>query len=99
MSTVNLAEVMTIALRNYGARPALLEPRILKLGIEVFEFTIADAVAVADLWPETKPQGLSLGDRACLALGKRLGVKVLTAERARDWRGLRLKGIEVERIR
>ena len=55
---------MTIALRNYGARPALLEPRILKLGIEVFEFTIADAVAVADLWPETKPQGLSLGDRA-----------------------------------
>lgn len=35
----------------------------------------------AALRPLTKPFGLSLGDRACLALAQRLGVPVLTSDR------------------
>jgi len=44
----------------------------------------------------TKPKGLSLGDRACLALGLRLGRPVYTADRA--WAELDL-GVEVVLIR
>ena len=46
-----------------------------------------------------KGQGLSLGDRACLALGRRLRAKVLHAERHKDWRRLGLQGVEIELIR
>lgn len=40
------------------------------------------AIAAALLRPATRVAGLSLGDRFCLALGKRLGCPVLTADRA-----------------
>lgn len=40
-----------------------------------------DCVEVARLRPKTRDLGLSLADRACLALTKRLGVPVLTADR------------------
>ena len=81
ISTVNLAEVLTIALHKRGQPPSALGPQLLALGVEFFDFTVEDAAEVAQLWPSTKRQGLSLGDRACLALGKRLKAKVLHAER------------------
>jgi ribonuclease VapC len=40
-----------------------------------------ECIAIARLRPATKPQGLSLADRACLALATRLGVPALTADR------------------
>ena len=46
---------------------------------------------------EVRAAGLSLGDRACLALGRTLARKVLTADRA--WKGLAIDGVEVELIR
>jgi ribonuclease VapC len=42
----------------------------------------ADSIAIAELRPRTRRFGLSLGDRAYLALGARLGARVLTADRA-----------------
>ena len=99
ISLVNLAEVLTVAFRNHNKPPSVLQPELVALGIRPFEFTLADAVEAAELWPATKAQGLSLGDRACLALGKRLGVKVLSAERHRDWSKLGLKGVKIETIR
>lgn len=41
-----------------------------------------ECVAIARLRPITRPQGLSLADRACLTLANRLGVPALTADRA-----------------
>ena len=41
-----------------------------------------DALAIAELRPLTRSRGLSLGDRACLALAQRLGLPVLTIDRA-----------------
>jgi ribonuclease VapC len=38
--------------------------------------------------PLTKAQGLSLADRACLALARRLDIPVITADR--EWAGLDL---------
>lgn len=43
--------------------------------------TAADCIAIARLRPMTRAQGLSLADRACLALADRLGVPALTADR------------------
>lgn len=48
------------------------------------------------LRPLTKASGLSLADRACLALAKRLDIPALTADR--DWADLNL-GIAVQLIR
>lgn len=47
-------------------------------GVEVEAVSAADAEWAARRW---RPgEGLSLGDRLCLALGDRLGVEVLTAD-------------------
>lgn len=56
----------------------------------------ADCVTIARLRPLTKAQGLSLADRACLALAQRLDLPVLTADR--EWKNLEL-GIRVQLIR
>jgi PIN domain nuclease of toxin-antitoxin system len=56
----------------------------------------ADCIEIARLRPLTKAHGLSLADRACLALAKRLKIPVLTADR--DWADLEL-GITVQLIR
>jgi ribonuclease VapC len=48
------------------------------------------------LWDQTRQAGLSLGDRACLSLGLRLGVSVLTSDRV--WASLGL-GISIQVIR
>lgn len=64
--------------------------------ISIEPFTIADAVICAKLRPATRHIGLSLGDRACLALAQRLGARALTADQ--EWARLKLK-IEIEVIR
>ena len=57
---------------------------------------LADAVEIARLRPRTRAAGLSLGDRACLALARRLSVQTLTADQA--WVGAEL-GVDVVAIR
>lgn len=54
------------------------------------------ALRTGALRSATKSLGLSLGDRACLALAQRLGVPALTADRA--WSGIKI-GVAVEVIR
>ena len=99
MSTVNLAEVLTVALRARGEDPRTLRPALLALGIVVHEFTTADAESAASMFPKTKAAGLSLGDRACLALGARLRATVLTAERQRDWRAFGIPDVKIVHVR
>jgi ribonuclease VapC len=55
---------------------------ILPQNVTVEPFTLPDAILCAALRPVTRPKGLSLGDRACIALGRRLGAPVLTADRS-----------------
>lgn len=78
VSTVNLAEVATVLIRNRREPESVLEP--VRAQVDVEPFTDADALAVAALYPRVSEMGLSLGDRACLALAQRLDVPALTAE-------------------
>jgi ribonuclease VapC len=54
---------------------------VLRYGIDVVSFDEGLARRAGALRPATKSLGLSLGDRACLALAQRVGLPVLTADR------------------
>jgi ribonuclease VapC len=54
------------------------------------------ALEIARLRLNTRSKGLSLGDRACIALGQHLRLPILTADRA--WKALRL-GLQIQVIR
>lgn len=95
LSTVNWAEVLGKA-REHGADLHDGANRLEALGVAILPFTRDDAAVVAELRAATRDHGLSLGDRACLALAKRYGATALTADRA--WVGLELD-IPVELIR
>ncbi len=73
--------------------------RIRALDCEICHFTEEQARAAAELIAITRPYGLSLGDRACLALAIERKAKVYTADRA--WANLTnlSLGIEIEVIR
>ena len=95
ISAVNLAEVAQRLIET-GASDAEALAVVENLPCDVASFDAAAAVQVALLRRATSVRGLSLGDRACLALGKRLGLPVYTADRA--WAELDL-GVEVVLIR
>jgi ribonuclease VapC len=100
ISTVNLGEALsTLATRGNdpGAVASELTSRgLLDGAITVETFTAADAVETGRLRPLTRGAGLSLADRACLALARRLTTSVLTADRA--WTSLTLD-VDVRAIR
>lgn len=85
MSVVNLAEVLS-KLAEAGKNPEVAAAELRRAegsrrALSIEPLTAADCVAVARLRPLTRRQGLSLADRACLALAERLGVPALTADR------------------
>lgn len=90
MSAVNWAEVLSKA--NDAGRSSreivdeLTNRGLLGQSLRIVPFAESDAATVGDLRPRTRHIGLSLGDRACLALGLRLQRSVLTTDR--DWRKL-----------
>ena len=92
ISTVNLAEAFS-TLASRGVKPEevaadLGDRGLLGGAITVEPFTAADAIETARLRPLTRSAGLSLGDRGCLALARRLSAPVLTADQA--WGSLKL---------
>jgi ribonuclease VapC len=100
ISTVNLAEVFS-RVADRGDDPAKLAAELTQSGlldgaITVEPFTAADAIDAGRLRPLTRDAGLSLGDRACLALARRLDAPALTADT--DWQGV-AHGVELRPIR
>ena len=79
MSAVNLAEVHSVVTER-GADGNRATARLLAMGVRVEPFDADDAAVVGALRPGTKRLGLSLADRACLALGLRLGRPVLATD-------------------
>jgi PIN domain nuclease of toxin-antitoxin system len=95
MSAVNLSEVVA-RLADLGFRSALIAEGLAKFDLDVRAFDQAHAERAGLLRPVTRQQGLSLGDRACLALAAELDRPAVTADRA--WAGLDI-GIRIELIR
>lgn len=95
ISAVNLAEIMT-RLIDKGYSDQEVRETLDLLRTQTIAFDAEQAAEAAALRSVTKKSGLSLGDRACLALGVRSGATVLTADRA--WAGLEV-GCPIEVIR
>ena len=79
VSTVNLAEVTTHLARS-GAPQFIIEKAISKLSIHPYSFPNELVSLTGMLVQKTRQYGLSLGDRACLALGITKGFPVITAD-------------------
>jgi ribonuclease VapC len=92
MSTVNLAEVYS-KLMERGLSADEADAIIYRYGFEVVPFDEELARRAGALRPATKTLGLSLGDRACLALALREALPVVTTDR--NWTKLTL-GIEIK---
>lgn len=95
LSAVNASEVVA-RIVDLGASGEEARASLLGFGLEIRPFDAALAVAAGLLRTATRGQGLSLGDRACMALAIREQARVVTADRA--WAALDL-GVEVELIR
>lgn len=95
LSTVNLAELAQ-KLSERAMDDAGVARAIAAIPCKPHAFDEKDAIAAGLLRRQTRTRGLSLGDRACLALGLRLNLPVYTADRA--WAELDL-GVEVVLIR
>ena len=92
ISSVNLAEVVG-RLADRGVPPDVCRDELGGLDLAVVPFEEDAAYTAGTLRPITRKAGLSLGDRACLALAMQLDRPALTADRV--WSSLRV-GVEVE---
>jgi PIN domain nuclease of toxin-antitoxin system len=100
ISIINWVEVLSKVV-DLGESPEeiikrLRDEGLLENSLEIIACNEQDAITIAKFRPLTKSTGLSLGDRACLALGKRLNLPVLTADKV--WTSLSL-GITINLIR
>lgn len=93
ISSLNWSEVLQKSLAH-GVEITGLREDMEALGLAIMPFDVEDAEQAARLW--APGSGLSLADRACLALGLRHGVPVLTADRM--WAQVSL-GVDVRVIR
>ena len=93
-STVNLAEVHS-KLVSRGLNPDEAWEATLSPIREAVAFTAEHARNAGNLVVQTRALGLSLGDRACLALGLALKAPVYTADKS--WKSLKL-GVRIHVI-
>ncbi|MGH6899140.1 MAG: PIN domain-containing protein [Geminicoccaceae bacterium] len=95
IGAVNLAEVASKFVREQVAISVIRE-WVDALELDVRPLDRELAYAAGALLAATRGQGLSLGDRACLALARELDATALTTDRA--WRAVDV-GVAVEVIR
>lgn len=96
MSTINVAEVLT-ALQRVEIHPKDALVSICGIITGVIPFDLEQAQCAAELQPYVRHKGLSLGDRACIALGKKLKVPIYTADKI--WGELQIDNIKIHVIR
>ena len=97
ISSVNLAEVCG-RLNDAGVAEDQLDAILKLTAMPVVDFTEDHAKQAGRLRPITRSSGLSLGDRACLALARSLDVPAVTADR--EWEKIaEAVGVEIIQIR
>lgn len=80
MSTVNITETLSVLHRtNLSSQEGLA--LIADIITTIVPFDLEQAKSCADLHPLVKTKGLSLADRACIALGIKLQLPIYTADK------------------
>jgi ribonuclease VapC len=95
ISSVNASEVQSFQVRK-GADPKIAWGNIAVSAQAIIPFDVVQAEIAGTLVRQTQPYGLSLGDRACLALGLATKSPVYTADRA--WAQLQV-GVAIHLVR
>ncbi len=95
VSSVNFSEAVTLLSRK-GKNAVDVAKFLKETFLHIEDFDIEQSIVAASLDEVTKEYGLSLGDRACLALAKTKNLSVLTADKI--WKSLDLD-IKVQLIR
>jgi PIN domain nuclease of toxin-antitoxin system len=95
LSAVNYAEVVS-KLVERGMNRGQVRAAVAVIDMRVIDFDTDLAERTGELRSNTKKLGLSLADRACLALAEREGATAFTSDRA--WRGA-ISNIEIRVIR
>ncbi len=80
IGTANLAEVLA-KLSDRGVPPDEAARAVALLGLRVMPLSEREAQRSVGFRAATRAAGLSLGDRACLALAAELGAPAITADR------------------
>ncbi|MBP0618170.1 PIN domain-containing protein [Jiella mangrovi] len=97
VSTLTVQETVSKLCQN-GMSCNEAEELFLSLGLIVQPLDLDLAFSAGAMFALTKPYGLSHGDRACLALGQKLAVPVVTADKA--WSKVAADlGLKVEQFR
>jgi ribonuclease VapC len=81
MSAVNLAEVVS-KLQERGGTDQMIDTTLAEFEFEIIEFDAEQAKLSGKLRNLTRTKGLSLGDRACLALAASRGAIAVTTDKA-----------------
>jgi PIN domain nuclease of toxin-antitoxin system len=95
VSAVNVAEVLGRFARD-GHDVSVVLGALRRTPLEMVVFDSTQAAVVAALAPRSRPLGLSLGDRACLALAISRGIPAMTADAT--WKRMEW-GTEIQVIR
>lgn len=95
VNAVNLSEVVA-KLSDRGMPEKAIETALEALGLNVHPFDKAMAYSAGMIRRVTRSLGLSLGDRACLALGLQLSAPVLTTDQ--NWKPVKI-GVKIRVIR
>ena len=96
ISAVNYTEVISRQIRQGASQESAIS-NLAGLNLRVIPWDLELAESAADLSTLAWSHGLSLGDRACLATAKKLGVPAFTADR--DWGDLPPIGVRIDLIR
>ena len=91
ISAVNLSEVLA-RLLQLGVPESAADGAVAGLDLQIVAFDDKQARTTARLREVTRHAGLSLADRACLALGLHLNAPVVTADRV--WAAIEV-GVEI----
>ncbi|RYF19750.1 MAG: PIN domain-containing protein [Oxalobacteraceae bacterium] len=81
IGATNMAEVVS-KLRERGLSLDEVREALGGLHLDVRPLSSLQAMVIGDLRPATRPLGLSLGDRACLALAIELNAEIYTTDAA-----------------
>lgn len=90
IGAVNWSEVAQKT-RQKGLNVEVARDLLTDVGLDIVPFSVSQAEMAAQLWETTRRYGLSLADRACLALAMERKAPLLTADKV--WAEL---GLDVE---